>query len=63
MRLSRQKFGITEIGIGFILAVAIGNEVGDISGFATPRRLASYAGTVPRVHSSGGLNAVSVIIL
>ena len=41
-------------GIGFILAVAIGNEIGDISRFATPQRLASYAGTVPRVHSSGG---------
>jgi len=41
-------------GIGFILAVAIANEIGDISRFATPQRLASYAGTVPRVHSSGG---------
>jgi len=41
-------------GIGFILAVAIANEIGDVSRFATPQRLASYAGTVPRVHSSGG---------
>jgi len=41
-------------GIGFILAVAIANEIGDISRFSTPQRLASYAGTVPRVHSSGG---------
>ena len=41
-------------GIGFILAVAIANEIGDIARFATPQRLASYAGTVPRVHSSGG---------
>ena len=41
-------------GIGFILAVAIANEIGDILRFATPQRLASYAGTVPRVHSSGG---------
>ena len=41
-------------GIGFILAVTIANETGDISRFATPQRLASYAGTVPRVHSSGG---------
>lgn len=41
-------------GIGFILAVAISNETGDISRFATPQGLASYAGTVPRVHSSGG---------
>lgn len=42
-------------GIGFILAVAIANEIGDISRFATPQRFASYAGTVPRVHSSGGI--------
>lgn len=41
-------------GIGFILAVVIANEIGDIGRFSTPQRLASYAGTVPRVHSSGG---------
>lgn len=41
-------------GIGFILAVVIANEIGDVTRFATPQRLASYAGTVPRVHSSGG---------
>lgn len=41
-------------GIGFILAVTIANEIGDISRFATPQQLASYAGTTPRVHSSGG---------
>jgi len=41
-------------GIGFILAVAIANEIGDISRFSTPQRLTSYAGMVPRVHSSGG---------
>jgi transposase len=41
-------------GIGFILAVTIANEIGDISRFSTPQKLASYAGTVPRVHSSGG---------
>lgn len=41
-------------GIGFILAVTIANEIGDISRFSTPQRLASYSGTVPRVHSSGG---------
>jgi len=45
---------ITLPGIGFILAVAIANEIGDISRFATPQRVASYAGMVPRVHSSGG---------
>jgi len=41
-------------GIGFILAVVIANEIGDISRFSSPLKLASYAGTVPRVHSSGG---------
>lgn len=41
-------------GIGLILAVTIANEIGDIARFATAQRLASYAGTVPRVHSSGG---------
>jgi len=41
-------------GVGLILAVVIANEIGDISRFSTPQRLASYAGTVPRVHSSGG---------
>jgi hypothetical protein len=32
----------------------LSNEIGDISRFATPQSLASYAGTVPRVHISGG---------
>jgi transposase len=41
-------------GIGFILAVVIANEMGEVSRFATPHRYASYTGTVPRVHSSGG---------
>ena len=41
-------------GIGFILAVTIANEIGDISRFSTPQKFASYSGTVPRVHSSGG---------
>lgn len=42
-------------GIGFILAVTIANEIGDISRFIAPAKLANYAGTVPRVHSSGGM--------
>ena len=41
-------------GVGFILAVVIANETGDISRFSSPQRLAGYAGVVPRVHSSGG---------
>ena len=39
-------------GIGFILAVVIANEIGDIKRFATASRFASYAGTVPSGHSS-----------
>lgn len=41
-------------GIGFILAVVIATEIGDIERFNGPEKLASYAGTVPRVKSSGG---------
>lgn len=48
------KLLMTIPGIGFILAVTIASEVGDISRFSTPQKLASYSGTVPRVHSSGG---------
>ena len=41
-------------GIGPILATVIALEVGDINRFPDAEHLASYAGTVPRVHSSGG---------
>lgn len=40
-------------GVGLILAATIALEIGEISRFATAQRLASYAGTTPRVHSSG----------
>lgn len=49
MRLLR-----TMPGIGFIFGLVISLEVGDVGRFAGPDRLASYAGTTPRVHSSGG---------
>jgi transposase len=45
---------MTVPGIGFTLAVVIAVEVGDVSRFPTPEKLAAYAGTTPRVHSSGG---------
>lgn len=41
-------------GIGPILAVLIGFEIGDVARFGDAAHLASYAGTVPRVKSSGG---------
>jgi len=41
-------------GIGFILAVVILQEVGDIGRFASAERFASYSGVTPRVHASGG---------
>jgi transposase len=40
-------------GIGFILAVVIALEIGDVGRFNSPGQLASYSGTTPRVHASG----------
>ncbi len=41
-------------GVGPVLAITIALEVGDVSRFPDCQHLASYAGTVPRVSSSGG---------
>ena len=41
-------------GVGFILAVVILLEVGDIGRFPGASRFAAYSGTTPRVSSSGG---------
>ena len=41
-------------GIGPILTTVIALEVGDINRFPNAEHLASYAGTVPRIHASGG---------
>jgi transposase len=41
-------------GVGNILAVVIGLEVGRVGRFGGAEKLASYAGTTPRVHASGG---------
>jgi transposase len=40
-------------GVGVILAATIALEVGEVSRFLSAERLASYAGTVPRVIASG----------
>lgn len=44
----------TEPGVGFILAVVIAQELGDIRRFNGAERFASYSGVTPRVHASGG---------
>ena len=41
-------------GVGFILGIVILSEVGDVDRFPDAEHLAAYAGTTPRVHSSGG---------
>ena len=40
-------------GVGVILAATMWLEIGDVGRFLSAERLASYAGTTPRVHSSG----------
>jgi transposase len=40
-------------GIGMILAATMQLEIGDVGRFPSAEHLASYAGTTPRVHSSG----------
>ena len=50
----RMKLLMTLPGVGSILATVIALEIGSIERFASAPRLASYAGTVPRIHSSGG---------
>jgi transposase len=47
------KLLMTAPGIGSILAVALAMEIGDVKRFPGPEHLASYAGTVPRIKSSG----------
>jgi transposase len=41
-------------GVGLILSAAMALEIGDVKRFASAERLASYSGTTPRVHASGG---------
>lgn len=40
-------------GVGVILSATVALEIGEIERFMSAERLASYSGTVPRVHSSG----------
>ena len=45
---------LTMPGVGVILAATIALEIGEIDRFPSAMHLASYAGTTPRVHASGG---------
>src|SRR6266853_1796816 len=40
-------------GIGWVLAYTIAAAIGDISRFASPRKLCGYSGLCPRVYQSG----------
>ena len=41
-------------GIGWVLGYTIAAEIGDITRFASPTKLAGYTGLCPRVYQSGG---------
>ncbi len=41
-------------GVGPILSIVVALEIGKVERFGRPEQLASYSGTVPRIHSSGG---------
>ena len=49
----RVQLLITIPGIGDLLALTIASEIGDISRFATARKLVGYSGLTPRVYQSG----------
>jgi transposase len=42
-------------GVAVILAASVALEIGDVARFPSAPQLASYAGTTPRVHASGGM--------
>jgi len=44
---------LTVPGIAWVLAYTIASEIGDISRFASPRKLIGYTGLCPRVYQSG----------
>jgi len=51
---ARARWLQTVPGVGAYSAMVILAEIGDIARFRDKKSLASYAGLVPRVHSSGG---------
>jgi transposase len=45
---------LTVPGISWVLGYTIAAEIGDITRFASPRKLCGYSGLCPRVYQSGG---------
>ena len=41
-------------GVAWVLGYTIASEIGDISRFASPKKLQGYTGLCPRVYQSGG---------
>ncbi|MGZ6617868.1 MAG: IS110 family RNA-guided transposase [Solirubrobacteraceae bacterium] len=50
---SRVRLLVTIPAIGGLLGLTIASEIGDISRFASARKLIGYSGLTPRVHQSG----------
>ena len=44
---------LTVPGIGWVLAFTIAAEIGDLTRFASPKKLCGYTGLCPRVYQSG----------
>jgi transposase len=44
---------LTVPGVGWVLAYTIAAEIGDITRFASPKKLCGYSGLCPRVYQSG----------
>jgi transposase len=49
----RVQLLVTIPGVGDLLGLTIASEIGDISRFASARKLIGYSGLTPRVHQSG----------
>lgn len=52
---------ITVPGISWVLAYTIASQIGDISRFASAKKLCSYSGLCPRVFQSGGRDRRGVL--
>ncbi|MBI4484573.1 MAG: IS110 family transposase [Acidobacteria bacterium] len=55
VKVSPEMQGLLTLpGVGLILSATIALEIGEVQRFPSAMHLASYAGTTPRVHASGG---------